>query len=114
MAMAEKTLKQVDVLRHELKALRFILDAYYSGNLAADAMPPRDDFLSPQSVTIYDAIVQAKSRSEAEERIRELELEDVDLDSFLALSGGNYYTYPALVRERARALRSGELTIEAA
>jgi hypothetical protein len=107
------TLKQVDVLRHELKALRFILDCYYGGKLAGNALP-RDDFLSPQSVAIYDAIVHAKSRAEAEARIRELDLDGVDIDSFLALSGGNYYTYPALVRERARALRAGQLTIEAA
>jgi hypothetical protein len=112
--MAEKTLRQVDVLRHELKALRFILDAYYSGKLAGEALPPRDDFLSQQSVAIYDAIVHSKARAEAEERIRALDLDDVDIDSFLALSGGHYYTYPALVRQRARALRAGQLTIEAA
>ena len=112
--MAAKTLRQVDVLRHELKALRFILDAYWGGKLAGATMPSREDFLSAQSLAIYDAIVQAKSRAEAEARIRELALDGVDTGSFLALSGGHYYTYPALVRERARALRSGELTIEAA
>lgn len=112
--MAEKTLRQVDVLRHELKALRFILDAHFGGKLRGEALPPRDDFLSPQSVAIYDAIVNAKTRAEAEDRIRDLDLDSVDIDSFLALSGGHYYTYPALVRERAQAVRAGQLTIEAA
>ncbi len=112
--MADKTLKQVDVLRHELKALRFILDNFHSGKLISGALPPRDDFLSVQSRAIYDAIVQAQSRADAETRIGELDLDGVDLDSFLALSGEHYYTYPALVRARARALRAGRLRIEAA
>jgi hypothetical protein len=30
------------------------------------------------------------------------------------LNGEHYYTYPALVRERAEAIRSGRLRIEAA
>ncbi len=114
MAMADKTLKQVDVLRHELKALRFILDNYHSGKLGPGALPPRDDFLSDQAHAIYDAIVRAAGRAEAETAIGELELDGVDLDSFLALSGEHYYTYPALVRERARELRAGRLRIEAA
>ena len=41
-----------------------------------------------------------------------IELDDVDLDSFLHLSGEHYYTYPALVRERAAAIRTGKLTVE--
>ena len=43
-----------------------------------------------------------------------IELEDVDVDSFLHLSGEHYYTYPALVHERAEAIRRGELKVEAA
>ena len=46
--------------------------------------------------------------------IAELELDDVDIDSFLHLSGDHYYTYPALVRERAAAIRTGKLTVEGA
>jgi hypothetical protein len=114
LAMPEKTLKQVDVLRHELKALRFILDSYHSGKLAGGALPPRDDFLSAQARALYDAIVQATSRADAQARIGGLDLDDVDIASFLALNGDHYYTYPALVRERARALRAGRLRIEAA
>ena len=41
-------------------------------------------------------------------------LDDVDVDSFLHLSGDHYYTYPALVRERAAAIRTGKLTVEGA
>ena len=43
-----------------------------------------------------------------------MSLDDVDIQSFLRLSGDHYYTYPALVHERAEALRAGRLRIEAA
>ncbi len=112
--MPGQTLKPIDVLRHELKALRYILDNLHSGKLSAATLPPRDDFFSEQGRQIYDAIVQAPSRAAAEERIGTMELEDVDLASFLRLNGEHYYTYPALVRERAQALRAGRLRIEAA
>ena len=112
--MPDKTLKRIDVLRHELKALRFILDNFHSGKLAQAALPPRDDFLSEQARQIHDAIVQSPSRQAAEARIGALALDDVDTGSFLALNGEHYYTYPALVRERARALRTGQLRIETA
>ena len=109
---SRESLKQVDVLRHELKALRYILDNYHSGKLDKSAVPPRDDFMSEQGREIYDAIVIAPSRADAETTIGELELEDVDVESFLRLSGDHYYTYPALVRERAAAIRSGRLRVE--
>jgi len=41
-------------------------------------------------------------------------LEDVDNESFLRLSGEHYHMYPALVRERADAIRRGQLKVEAA
>ena len=112
--MSEKTLKRIDVLRHELKALRYILDNFHSGKLAHATLLSRDDFLSEQARRIYDAILQAPSRRAAEARIGEMRLEDVDIESFLRLNGEHYYTYPALVHERAEALRSGRLRIEAA
>jgi hypothetical protein len=112
--MPDQILKPIDVLRHELKALRYILDNFHSGKLSAAALPPRDDFFSEQAHQIYDAIVQAPSRAEAEKRIGALGLDDVDLASFLRLNGEHYYSYPALVRERARALRAGRLRIEVA
>jgi hypothetical protein len=109
-----ETLKPVDVLRHELKALRFILDAFHSGKLEPGALPPRDDFQSAEARAIYDAIVGTKSRADAERRINGLELEEVDVESFLRLAGDHYYAYPALVRERARAIRAGRLKVEGA
>ena len=110
--MPRETLKRIDILRHELKALRFILDNYHDGKIAADALPPRDDFQSEQGRTIYDVICGARARTDAEKAIAELDLEDVDVESFLRLSGEHYYTYPALVRERADAIRKGELKLE--
>jgi hypothetical protein len=112
--MPDKTLKRIDVLRHELKALRYILDNFHAGKLAPAAMPPREDFLAEQARTIYDTILKAPSRDAAEAKIAEMRLDDVDVASFLRLSGDHYYTYPALVHERAEALRAGRLRIEAA
>jgi hypothetical protein len=112
--MPDKTLKRIDVLRHELKALRYILDNFHAGKLAPAAMPPREDFLAEQARTIYDTILKAPSRDAADAKIAEMRLDDVDVASFLRLSGDHYYTYPALVHERAEALRAGRLRIEAA
>jgi hypothetical protein len=112
--MPDKTLKQIDVLRHELKALRYILDNFHAGKLPSTALPPREDFLSRQAREIYDTIRQAPSREAAEAQIAAMHLDDVDVASFLRLSGDHYYTYPALVHERAEALRAGRLRIEAA
>ena len=112
--MARETLKRIDILRHELKALRFILDNFHAGKIARAAIPPREDFQSEQARELYDLIMNAPSRKDAEEQISELELEDVDIGSFLRLSGEHYYTYPALVRERAEAIRAGTLKVEAA
>jgi hypothetical protein len=112
--MESRPLKRIDILRHELKALRFILDNYHAGKIDPSSIPPREDFQSAQGQHLYDVILGAPSRSGAESEIAELELEDVDLDSFLRLTGEHYYTYPALVRERAEAIRQGRLRIEAA
>ena len=110
--MPREWLKPVDILRHELKALRYILDNFHSGKLGAEGLPPREDFQSSQGRALYDSIVKARDRGSAESAIAELELDDVDIDSFLHLSGDHYYTYPALVRERAAAIRTGKLTVE--
>jgi hypothetical protein len=112
--MARETLKRIDILRHELKALRFILDNFHAGKIAREAVPPRKDFQSEQGRELYDLITTAGSRAEAEAKIGELDLDDVDIESFLRLSGEHYYTYPALVRERAEAIRAGLLKVEAA
>ena len=110
----ERPLKEVDLLRHELKALRYILENLHSGRIAAGDLPARDDFQSEQGRALYDAIVKAGDRAAAEQAIAKLELEGVDLQSFLRLSAGHYYTYPALVKERAAAIRSGALKVESA
>jgi len=112
--MARETLKRIEILRHELKALRFILDNFHSGKIERTAIPPREDFQSEQGRELYDIIITAPSRADAEEKIGELDLDDVDIESFLRLSGEHYYTYPALVRERAQAIRAGTLKVEAA
>jgi len=112
--MPRDSLKPIDILRHELKALRYILDNFHSGKLGADGLPPRDDFQSEQARVLYDLILRAPSRVAAEEKIATLDLDDVDTASFLRLSGEHYYTYPGLVRERAAAIRSGQLKVEAA
>ncbi len=106
------TLKPIDVLRHELKALRFILDNLHSGRIDRGEVPQRGDFQSEQARKLYDAIMGAPTRAAAEEKIGAMELDDVDIASFLKLSGEHYYTYPALVRERAEAIRTGRLKIE--
>jgi hypothetical protein len=108
----ERTLRKIDVLRHELKALRYLLDSFHQGGARGEGAPSREDFQADQSRLIYDAIVEAGDRQEAEARIAVLKLEDVDLHSFLGLSGQHYYSYPDLVRKRAEAIRSGELVVE--
>ena len=112
--MDSRPLKRIDILRHELKALRFILDHYYSRTLDAASLPPLEDFQSEQGREIYSAIIDAPDLASTEQRIRALELDDVDIESFLRLSGEHYHTYPALVRERADAIRRGHLKVEAA
>ena len=109
-----RPLKQIDILRHELKALRFILDHYHSGTLNPVSIPPLDDFQSEQGREIYSAITGAPDRPSVEQRIHALELDDVDIESFLRLTGEHYHTYPALVRERAEAIRRGQLKVEVA
>jgi len=110
----ERPLKRIDLLRHELKALRFMLENFHAGKLGGEQMPQREDFQSEQARTLYDAIMNARSRAAAEQRLAELELEDVDIKSFLRLSGEHYYSYPALVKQRAEALRQGKLKVEGA
>jgi hypothetical protein len=100
--MPRETLKRIDILRHELKG----------GKLPAEEVPPREDFQSEQGRIIYDVICGAASRGDADQAISRLELEDVDVDSFLRLGGEYYHTYPALIRERAAAIRNGALKVE--
>lgn len=111
--MESRPLKRIDILRHELKALRFILDNYHAGKLDPSSIPPGEDFQSEQGRRLYTIILGAPSRAAAEKEIGEVELDDIDIEAFLRLTGEHYYTYPALVRERAEAIRQGRLRIEA-
>ena len=54
--MPRETLKRIDILRHELKALRFILEHYHGGKLPAEEVPPREDFQSEQGRVIYQPV----------------------------------------------------------
>jgi len=91
-----------------------MLDHFHERKLEPSAFPPRDDFQSAQGRELYDAITAAPDRETARRCIAALELDDVDVDSFLRLGGEHYYSYPALVRERAEAIRAGRLRIEPA
>ena len=64
--MDSRPLKRIDILRHELKALRFILDHYHSGTLDPSLLPPLQDFQSEQGRSIYSAIVNLPDRTMAE------------------------------------------------
>ncbi len=111
---SSRPLKQVDLLRHELKALRYILENFHAQKIAPEELPPAEDFISPQGRRIYEVIVGAATRESAATALSRLELEDVDIGSFLRLSGEHYYSYPELVRQRATAIRSGALKVETA
>jgi hypothetical protein len=110
----DRPLKRIDLLRHELKALRFMLENFHEGKLNDEQLPRREDFQSEQARTLYDTIINASSRAAAESSLAGLDLEDVDIDSFLRLSGEHYYSYPALVKQRAEAIRVGKLKVESA
>jgi hypothetical protein len=110
---SSRPLKRVDLLRHELKALRYILENFHARKLPPEELPPAEDFISPQGRQMYEVIVAAATRPEAEGALSGLELEDVDIESFLRLSGEHYYSYPELVRQRAAMIRSGALKVEA-
>ena len=75
----------------------------------ADAVRPRMG--RPRAAVQIGERGDAPAATDAadEENVR---LDDVDVTSFLRLSGDHYYTYPTLVRERAAAIRTGKLTVE--
>ena len=105
-----KAVKRVDQQRHELKALRYLLDVL-PGRSTATALPGRGDFQIPDCQLIYDALFEAKTQTEAVAAIRALDLEDTDIDSFLRLGGQHYYTYPSLVADRGEQFRRRELEL---
>ena len=108
-------IKKLDQQRHELKALRYLLE-YHPHSLEGretdhEALPNRDDFQIADCQLIYDALVVAKTKEEAAEAIEELDLEDTEVESFLRLSGQFYHSYPVLVKERGQEFRDGKMQL---
>ena len=110
--MSERV-KRIDQQRHELKALRYLLQFYPESLTTTRPLPRREDFQIPDCQRIFDALLSAPRRDQATAAIRALDLEDTDVDSFLRLGGEHYYTYPQLVVERAEQFRRGALELEA-
>ena len=107
------TIRKLDQQRHELKALRYLLEFFPQSVQDRQGLPSRDDFQLSESQQIYDALLTAKTKEEATQAIATLELEDTDIDSFLGLGGQLYHTYPQLVKERAQEFRTGTIKIVA-
>ena len=105
------TIKKLDQQRHELKALRYLLEHYPKSVQDRDAVPGREDFQIPDAQLIYDALLLAKTKEEAVRAIGELDLEETDVESFLRLGGQFYHTYPKLVKERGQEFRAGTVKI---
>src|SRR2546427_6387374 len=98
-------IKRIDQVRHEAKALRFLLHFHPDSVTKMGPIPQREDFQIPEARLIYNALVNARTQADAIAAIRELDLEDIDVESFLRLGGEHYHTYPALVRQRAQEFR---------
>ncbi len=105
--------KRIDQQRHELKALRYLLQFYPESLTKTQPLPRREDFQIPDCQRLYDAMRSAATREAATAAIRALDLEETDVDSFLRLGGEYYYTYPKLVVERAEQFRKRTLELEA-
>jgi hypothetical protein len=105
------TIKKLDQQRHELKALRYLLEYYPESVQDRDALPSREDFQIPDNRLIYDALMAANTKEEAARAVGELDLEETEIESFLRLGGQYYHTYPQLVKARGREFRAGEIKI---
>ena len=106
--------KRIDEQRHELKALRYLLQFYPESIAKTQPVLRRDDLQIPDCQRIYDAMMGARTREEAAAAISALDLEETDVQSFLRLGGEYYHTYPKLVVERAEQFRHGDLQLERA
>ncbi len=105
------TIKKLDQQRHELKALRYLLEYYPDSVQNRDAIPSREDFQIPDNQLIYDALMSAKTKEAAAQAIEELDLEETDIESFLRLGGQFYHTYPLLVKERGQEFREDKIKV---
>ncbi len=106
-----EAVKRVDQQRHELKALRYLLDSLPDCRTSVRPFPSRDDFQILDCQQIYDAMMRAITQADAIAAIRALDLESTEIESFLSLGGKHYYTYPALVVERGKQFRNRALEI---
>ena len=107
------TIKKLDQQRHELKALRYLLEYYPESVHDKAAMPSREDFQIPDNQLIYDALLSAATKDQAARAIEELDLEETEVESFLRLGGQFYHTYPQLVKERGQEFRAGAIKVVA-
>jgi hypothetical protein len=105
------TVKKLDQQRHELKALRYLLEYYPRSVQNRDDVPSREDFQIADNRLIYDALITAKSKEEATNAVAELDLDETDIESFLGLGGQFYHTYPRLVKERGKEFRAGAVIL---
>ena len=104
-------IRKLDQQRHELKALRYLLEFFPQSIQDHQGLPSREDFQLPESQQIYDVLLAAKTKEEATQVVAALELEETDVASFLGLGGQLYHTYPQVVKERAREFRAGTMKI---
>ncbi len=104
-------IKKLDQQRHELKALRYLLDFFPQSMQNRDALPSRDDFQITDCQLIYDVLLSAKTQEEATKAIADLDVEDTDLESFLRLGGKFYHAYPQMVKERGKDFRAGTVKV---
>ncbi len=104
-------IRKLDQQRHELKALRYLLEFFPQSIEDRQGLLSRDDFQLPESQQMYDVLLAAKTKEEATQAIAALELEETDVESFLGLGGQFYHTYPQVVKERAPEFRAGTMKI---
>lgn len=104
-------IKRLDQQRHELKALRYLLDRHPAGLQDPVALPGRADFQLEDSRLMFDALLGTTTQAEAARAIEALPLEETDVDSFLRLGGQFYHDYPRLVKERGQAFRNGTVEL---
>jgi hypothetical protein len=104
-------IRKLDQQRHELKALRYLLEFFPHSLQDRQALPSREDFQLSESQRIYDVLLAAKTKDEATQSLAALELEDMDVESFLGLGGQLYHTYPQIVKERALEFRAGTMKV---
>jgi hypothetical protein len=109
--MVVTMIRKLDQQRHELKALRYLLEFFPQSLQNREELPSREDFQLPESQQMYDILLAAKTKAEATQAIAALELEETDVESFLGLGGQLYHTYPQMVKERAREFRAGTMKV---